>query len=318
MRRTVFIFLRVAGRGFDVRFDIEPQQRARLAFDPGLPRFAGRSSGAVSHRGVVHAGRRSAACAVPARPFGMHRIEGERTQCDGPPVFRFAQIEQDIEPLSGRDVGLLDMFRRREQPAVGADQVVAQPAAVLQESEPVRARVRAIEDAETIDAARGLNHRLLSEIHEQPRADKASEEIIARRRVAQPALRVEIAILQHERNLGRAEREIERAAQPCFVLVLDEEQACQSVIRLPRDEAVRMWVVPVHRGPVLHLELVLEGLAGLGEHESAAVVAPVVAEPMPVNDRRLIERVDHAHAHFVAAAREQRRIEKRLAPDSTT
>jgi len=76
---------------------------------------------------------------------------------------------------------------------------------------------------------------------------------------------------------------------------------------------MRVRVIPVHRGTILKLELVLVRLAGSGDDEPIAVVACIVVQAVPLNDRRFVELVQHAHAHLVAAASERSRIEKRLA-----
>lgn len=131
--------------------------------------------------------------------------------------------------------------------------------------------------------------------------------------VLQPSLGIEAAVLQHKRDLGFAEREIELAPQLGLFLVLDEQQAREAVVHLPRDVAVRVRVVEVHRGAVLHPEGVLEGFPGLGQYEAVAVVPRIGAQPMPVDDGRLVELVHHAQAHLLAAVHEQRRIEKALA-----
>jgi hypothetical protein len=243
----------------------------------------------------------------------MHRVEAQRAQRHRPALLRFAQVEQEVEPLPRRDVGLLDALRGREQAAVRSGEITAERAPVLKKGQPVAARIRPVEDSESVDAARSLDERLLGQVDQQAIADEALERLVGGRLIAQPALGVEAAVLQHQWNLGFAQREIQRAAQRPLLIVFDEQQAGQAVVGLLRDEPVRMRVVPVHRGAVVQLERVLVGLAGACHDEPVAIVARVVAQPVPVDDGRFIELVDHAHPDLIAAARQQCRVQVGLA-----
>ena len=189
-----------------------------------------------------------------------------------------------------RDLGMLDTLRAGEQAVVGADQVVAQAASVLKECKLVRTRIRAVQNAKSVDAARRSDERPIGQVDQQPLADEALHLFLVRHLVLQPAPRVEVAVLQHQRDLGLAEREIEAAPQRILFFVVDEQQTRQPVVGLLRDESMRVRVILVHRGTILQLEVVLVGLTGFDD-EPVAVTACVVVQAVPVSDRRLVELV---------------------------
>ena len=85
------------------------------------------------------------------------------------------------------------------------------------------------------------------------------------------------------------------------------------MVSLLGNEAVRMGVVPVHRGPVLHGEGVVHLLTRCHHVEPVAVVARIHAQAVPVNDGGLIDAVDQLDPHLIALSGQQRRVEEFLA-----
>src|SRR3970282_1409357 len=119
-----------------------------------------------------------------------------------PAILCVAQVEQKVEALPRRNEALLDALRRREEAAVSADEITAQRASALQEGELVGAGIGAVQDPEAVNAARRGDKRPFGEVDEQSPADESLEHLFARDLVLELALRVEIAVLQHQRNLG--------------------------------------------------------------------------------------------------------------------
>ncbi len=256
---------------------------------------------AVVHRGHV------------VTAFLMHRVEGQRGQGHRPTAFGFPEVHQHIQPLTGRKEGLFDAHGLGQQSTVRARQVKAQGSALLQERQPVAARVAAVKDAKAHDAAPRLEHRTLGQVDHQPAAHPATEGLGGAGRVLEAPLCVELLVLQHQRDFGFTQRQRQLLAQGGFVVVLDEQQAGQAVIGLLRDVSVGVGVVPVHRRPVLQGERVVHALTRRHDVEAIAVVARIDTQAMPVNDRRLINVIDQLHPHLVATAGQQRRVEEFLA-----
>lgn len=256
---------------------------------------------AVVHRGHV------------VTAFLMHRVEGQRGQGHRPPGLGFPEIHQHVQPLPWREEGLLDALRPGQQAAVGAGQIETQGLTLLQERQPVTARVAAVEQAKAHDAAPRLEHRALGQVDQQPAAHPAAERLRGAGRVLESPLCIEFLVLQHQRNLGFTQRQRELLAQGDFVLILNKQQAGQPVVGLLGNEAVRMGVVPVHRGPVLHGEGVVHLLTRCHHVEPVAVVARIHAQAVPVNDGGLIDAVDQLDPHLIALSGQQRRVEELLA-----
>jgi hypothetical protein len=121
---------------------------------------------------------------------------------------------------------------------------------------------------------------------------------------------IEIAILDHEREVLRAAGQAERA----LLVVADQEQAGESRVHLLASAAMRMRVEPVAAGAVDDHEVVDVALAGRDREARVTVHGLGHMQAMPMDDGRLGQAVDQVDADALAAThaddgRQHRRIQ---------
>lgn len=85
-------------------------------------------------------------------------------------------------------------------------------------------------------------------------------------------------------------------------MVLDDQEDGQSEISLFAGKVVRMGMIPIRTGSIIHGELITVYLAGPDGVVRVPVVVGVHLEPVPVDDARLIARISKPHAQVGALA----------------
>ena len=118
-----------------------------------------------------------------------------------------------------------------EQAAVVADQRERERRARRgAECELQRPGIGCVEDTEPVKTRRDIEIRTMRAVDEEVVAEKAVHQVLGRGGVVDAGA----PVLQHQRNLGAAWRQVERGAQCAFVVVLDQDDAIQAAIGLSR------------------------------------------------------------------------------------
>ena len=216
----------------------------------------------------------------------VHRIERAAFQYHEVTLGDIREIDQQIHALGGREQYLLATNASFEQSAIGADQDERKRSGIdAAEREPIRSRVRCVEQSQPVTACRDIVIRTQAAVDVGQAPVPAQQFVFRGGRVAIAV--ASAAILQHQRELGVSGREIERLPHDALVVVGDLDEPEEAAIDLARRRAMRVRVVPIQAGAVAHRERVVVAFAGRDQRFPIAIVARVHREPVPVHDRRL-------------------------------
>jgi hypothetical protein len=144
------------------------------------------------------------------RGLRVHRVEGQAGEQDFIAELRGAQVEHYVHALARREKGFLDRARSIEQAAVVADHVVIEQVLAVPEGQPVDARVRAVEDAETVGPRRRVQVRAVRPVDQNLGAVVPVEALLRSGRERDGAVRVQAAVLQQQGDIRLAEFHVER------------------------------------------------------------------------------------------------------------
>ena len=141
------------------------------------------------------------------------------------------EIDQQIHALSGREQYLLATNAAFEQSAIGADQDERKRSGIdAAEREPIRSRVRCVQQSQPVPACRDIVIRAQAAVDVGQAPVPAQQFVFRGGRVAIAVANA--AILQHQRELGAAGREIERLPHDALVVVVDFDEPEEAAIDL--------------------------------------------------------------------------------------
>ncbi len=172
----------------------------------------------------------------------------------------------------------------------------------------IDSRIRGVENAEAIGAARDVEAKIGPPVDEDALAVEAEHVAMHAAPIGELVRLVERAILQDERNLVFARRQAERA----LFLVLDKDAAGQAAIDLRRRRLMRMRMIEIEAGAIPDLELVDIGLAGLDGGGRMTVHLHRHMQAVPMRDGLFGEFVAQPDAHLLAFRKPNERAEMAL------
>ena len=221
-------------------------------------------------------------------------------------------IKQHVQPFPWCQKAFGDRFWPLNEATISSDHREIQRHAALHKSQAVDARIGAVEHSQSIGARRdGLNS-VGRQVGQHDVTQPAHHGLVRVRLVAKAALRVKPFVLDDQRQVSHPQFQIKRFGEFALVLVFDQEETGQTVVRLLCGQHVRMRVVPIGAAAVAHSEVVVITPTRCRCIDRMTIHVGRHVQAVPVDDGGLLHCVIKARSEAGATLDTQDRVLKGL------